>query len=298
MDYSPSTTSTTNQKNTILSVQELPNWFDLENYNRANQLDLEGWIVQLHLRQMIQGFLLRVGLTGIVDDYRLPDKSNTLREPITPISIQDSLLITEGLKNTVSIPSKLWQAPSHFDFFEQSDGIADAESILSWFHNAEVKKPAQDTYLAELNNNHLLRPFLKADLTAPDSILLASFKRWLTKERKLLARQRVQKFTKVTFRRWVSNQVLPYIDLTYWADCNGKQIPHWLMGKILFPGHNQGDTTDRVRQTTEKASQEIMTETCLQAMVVQLAEQTGKKLNLHAFFEELENIPIQYKILF
>ncbi len=98
----------------------------------------------------------------------------------------------------------------------------------------------------------------------------------MAKERKLLARQWVQKFTKVTLRRWAVNQVLPYIDLTYWANYNGKQIPHWLMGKILFPGHNQGDTTDRVRQTTEKTAQEIMIETCLQAMVAQLAEQTGK----------------------
>ncbi len=300
MDCPPSTPPppTTSQRNTVLSIQELPNWFNLENYDRANQLDLEGWIVQLYLRQMIQGFLLQVGLTGIVDDYQLPDEPNVL-EPITPISIQDGLLITEGLKNTVgSIPPELWQAPSHFDFFEQSVDIAETESILSWFHNTDINKPAQDAYLAEQNNNHLLRPFLRIDLTAPDSILLASFKRWLAKERKLLARQRVQKFTKATLRRWAANQVLPYIDLNYWADRNDKQIPHWLMGKILFSGHNQGDTTDRVRQTTEKTAQEIMTDTCLQAMVVQLAEQTGKKLNLNTFSEELENLPTQYKILF
>ncbi len=298
MDCPPSTTSTTSQRNTLLGIQDLPNWFNLENYVRANQLDLEGWIVQLYLRQMIQGFLLRVGLTGIVDDYQLPDESNALKEPITSISIQDSLLITEGLKNTVGIPPKLWQAPSHFDFFEQSDEITDTESVLSWFHKTGSDKSTQDTYLAEQNNNHLLRPFLRVDLTTPDSILLASFKRWLAKERKHLARQRLQKFTKATLRRWAANQVLPYIDLTYWADRNNKQIPHWLMGKVLFPGHNQGDTTDRARQTTEKTAQEIMTEACLQAMVAQLAEQTGKKLNLNTFSEELENLPTQYKILF
>lgn len=289
MDCPPSTTPTTSQRNTVLDIQELPNWFNLENYDRANQLHLEGWVVQLYLRQMIQGFLLQVELTGIIDDYQLPDESDILKEPIAPISIQDGLLITEGLKSAVGIPPELWQAPSHFDFFEQSDEISDTESILSWFHKTDSNKSTQDTYLAEQNNNHLLRSFLRVDLTAPDSILLASFKRWLAKERKHVTRQRIQKFTKATLRRWAVNQVLPYIDLTYWADRNSKQIPHWLMGKILFPGHNQGDTTDRVRQTTEKTAQEIMTDSCLQAMVTQLNEQTGKRLNLTFCVEKFEN---------
>lgn len=54
MDCPSSTTPTTSQRNTFLDIQELPNWFSLENYSCASQLDLEGWIVQLHLRQMIK----------------------------------------------------------------------------------------------------------------------------------------------------------------------------------------------------------------------------------------------------
>ena len=68
------------------------------------------------------------------------------------------------------------------------------------------------------------------------------------------------------------------------------------MGKILFPGYNQGDTADRVRKTTEKTANEVMMDSCLQAMVVQLAEQTGKKLNLNAFFEDFENLRTKCKI--
>ena len=143
--------------NTLLNIQDLPDWFDLKNYQHANQLDLEGWIIQLRLRQMIQGFLLRIWLTGIVDDYPLnPENApSAFKEPITPISIQDALLITEGVKNTVGIPPELWQASSHFDFFEQSADISDAESILSWFHQTDSKKPPSDSYLASHTNSNL-----------------------------------------------------------------------------------------------------------------------------------------------
>lgn len=116
--------------------------------------------------------------------------------------------------STVGVPQELWQAASHFDFFEQRGDISDAESNLSCFHQTDSEKPQSDSYLASHTNSNLFRPFLKIDLTAPDSILLASFKRWLTKERKLISRQRIQKFTKITLRRWAANQVLPYIDLT------------------------------------------------------------------------------------
>src|ERR1700733_6829601 len=159
MDYPLSTISTTSQRNTILNTQELPNWFDLENYNRANQLDLEGWIVQLYLRQMIQGFLLRVTLTGIVDDYpiRTNTEASASTEAVQPISLQDALVITEAVKNSIDIPSELWQAPSHFAFFEQSNNIADTSptSILSWFckDSTKAKMPSQDSYLTAHTNS-------------------------------------------------------------------------------------------------------------------------------------------------
>lgn len=287
-----------NKKHTILKAEELPNWFDLKNYQHANKLDLEGWVVQLHLRQMIQGFFLEVVLTGIVDDYQLSldTKSNAPREPVSPISLQDALLITEGVKNTIAIPTESWQAPSHFNFLEQSDNIIDTESLLSWLHNTDGKRSPKDFYLASHTPGHLLRPFLKIDLTTPDSIILDSFKRWLAKERKLLSRRRIQKFTKATLQRWAINQLLPYIDLTHWANLNAKQIPYWLMGKVLFPGQNQGDTTDRVRQTTEKAAKEILTDSYIQTIAAQLTEQTGKKLNLNTSLEEFEDLRTKHKI--
>jgi hypothetical protein len=282
---------------TLLDIQELPEWFDIKNY-QSNQLDLEGWIVQLYLRRMIQGFLLPIVLTGVVDDYypKLNTESPKSPEAIQPISLHDAVLITEALKNSVHIPTELWQAPSHFAFFAQRDNITDTTSILSWFHNSKGNLPPKDSYLIEHTHTYPLRSFFRADLTAPDSVLFASFKCWLANERKLFSRQKVPKFSKATLQRWAVNQVLPFIDLTHWADRNNKQIPYWLMGKILFPEYSQGDNADRVRKTTEKTAKEITTGTCLQAMGAQLAAQTGKVLDLHTLLEEFENLSTKFKV--
>ena len=167
---------------------------------------------------MIQGLFLRFVLNGIVDDYHIKQNtgSSISAEAVQPISLQNALVITEAVKNSVHIPPELWQAPSHFAFFNlESNEITDTTSILSWFRKNSNKIPSGDSYLTSHINCYMLRSFLRVDLTAPDSVLLASFKRWLADEHKLISRQRIQKFSKATLRRWATNQVLPYIDLTY-----------------------------------------------------------------------------------
>jgi Family of unknown function (DUF6387) len=83
-------------------------------------------------------------------------------------------------------------------------------------------------------NYPMLRRFIDVDLAAPDNILFASFKRWLAKERKLRFQRRIHGFSKAALQRWAMNQVLPFIDLTYWAELTEAHIPRGLRGKHYF----------------------------------------------------------------
>lgn len=262
-------------------IKTLPDWFSLKNYHKANQLSLEGWINQLYLRNMLQGFLLKEVITGIVDDYMLPEKSaDNASQFVSAISLHGAILITEALKESVDIPIKNWESPAFFK------DITTGNSLFSWCSAKYGDEYLNKTALASVQGYAILKKFTSIDLSAPDTVLIASFKNWLKEQRAETKEYNYRSFSKAILRRWAMNQILPYIDLIYWAELTQVQIPHWLMGEALFPGENQGDKVDRVRKTTEKVAKEVLQDTCIHAMAAQLKFETGKVLDLNYFFKQ------------
>ena len=223
-------------KRILLHIKELPDWFNLENYRSANQLDLEGWINQVYLRQIIQGFLLQFVLAGVVDDCHIPkDSSDVSSEVVQPISMHGAILITEAIKSIINVPIDIWQAPSHFDFFNTNEEHFESKSILSWSYTQEkTSVPHRKSALISHTNYPILRRFIDVDLSAPDSILFVSFKRWLAKERKLASQRRIRIFQKLHCNVGLRTQVLPFIDLTYWAKLAEVISPLGLWVKYYF----------------------------------------------------------------
>jgi hypothetical protein len=191
----------------------------------------------------------------------------------------DAVFITEALKHSINCPPEIWQAPSLFSFYRCSTGDLAKKYLIQWFEESTETKE-QHTSLAERAKRKVLDDFIRVDLNAPDAVLLTAFKKWLKTNRGDTPQYQGRNFSAAVLHRWALNQILPYIDLTYWAELEGVQIPHWLMGEALFPGNNQGDKADRIRKTTEKTAKKVMATSCLYSMAAQLKYKTGKSLNI------------------
>lgn len=270
-------------------IKELPDWFDLNNYKDSNKLDLEGWITQIALRKAVEDFFKKIFFTGVVDDFKLLKKDNSensLTEvhakavaPIHNLTLHDAIRIVEVVKHLKVFPPEFWASPSCFDSFSEG-------------HNNETKSMLES--LDDLNNTELEHVqyyplnalyylpthtgLLDVDLAVSDKILLSSFKKWLANQRATSGYELSKRtYTKSILRRWATNQVLAYIDLSYWAKIQRVEIPHWLMGEALFSKY-QGDKIDRVRKTTKKIADEILHPACLYGMSAQFTHETNKKI--------------------
>ncbi len=291
------TLSTEKKKNHFPFVKSLPHWFDLQNYRSAYQLDLEGWIVQLHLRRIAQDFYLPWVFTGVVDDYRIPEKKSTLTvAPVQDMTKREALTVTELVKVLLDIPSNVWNSPSLFNIFfrKNSDENSDI-NLINWLNHQEEKGVIDSqTPLCAPMPPFLVGGLASIDLAAPDVTLIAAFKQWLKTKR---SKSKVRHISKTVLSRWAVNQVLPYLDLMSWARLTKVQIPHWMMGDTLFPSRIQGDKVDRVRKTTESTARIVMNNSCLYAMVAQLKHEKGKSLDLDSYLENMNQIQTKYRII-
>lgn len=80
--------------------------------------------------------------------------------------------------------------------------------------------------------------FLSIDVSTPDDILLSEFKRLIPiwrNELNVEKRPSVSSSWVVIKKKILDYKVIPYIDLTIWANTNKIMIPHGIMAIALFP---------------------------------------------------------------
>ncbi|MEG7508391.1 DUF6387 family protein [Serratia marcescens] len=86
-------------------------------------------------------------------------------------------------------------------------------------------------------SNHEL--FLEVDLDTPDDLLVEDFKRLLPIWRRELGLDsvdiKINNAWEVVRKKILEYKVIPYIDLTIWANINKLTIPHGVMAVTLFP---------------------------------------------------------------
>ncbi|HBQ0113170.1 TPA: DUF6387 family protein [Klebsiella variicola] len=109
----------------------------------------------------------------------------------------------------------------------------------------EQSDPAVDgTLRARLNDSVTLVAgetnslFLSIDVSVPDDILLSEFKRLIPTWREELNVEKSHSINSswaVIRKKIIEYKVLPYLDLTIWANANNITIPHGVMAVALFP---------------------------------------------------------------
>ncbi|HIG8798088.1 TPA: DUF6387 family protein [Raoultella terrigena] len=102
--------------------------------------------------------------------------------------------------------------------------------------------------------------FLSVDLTTPDEILLAEFKRLIPiwrKEMNVEKNPSIASSWSVVKKKVIDYKIIPYIDLYIWANTNGVSIPHGIMAVALFP-YGEKDVFS-VTQTIKPFIENLMT---------------------------------------
>lgn len=275
-------------------LKQLPDWFDLNNYKGSYKLDLEGWITQISLRTMAKGFLKKVIFTGIVDDFqltKLDGSENPITEmevkgnaPVHDLTLNEAIRIAEVVKMLKIFSPEAWEAPSFYEnFFERGEtkGLIETFNELNGTDSEKLKYyPLNFFYRLPIHNG-----LIDVNLTVPDKILLKFFKKWLADKRKYKNGYELFKktHTKSILRRWATNQVLPFVDLSYWAELHGVEVPHWLMADALFPGKYEGDKIEKVRKTTKKNAEEVLHPASLYAMCAQYKHENSMDIVTECF---------------
>lgn len=209
----------------IKNINELPDWFDLKNYEEAKDLTAYGWFWQFAIRakdyiffpDLMNPEAERQLHTGIIP--LLEKREDELPYSVDPAVVGTRVVFSAGKGHILYeyLPLRLW--------------AADFEMVA-------------------------------VDLAVPDDLIIDSFQKWLAERRKRSSptpgHSRNKAFTKDDFKSWWLHGVLPYIDLTRWASLEGRRITYPVYGEALFPGRSQGNRPERVRKTTRLKAMNMM----------------------------------------
>jgi len=122
-------------------------------------------------------------------------------------------------------------------------------------------------------------PYLAVDLSAPDSVLLKQFKRWLSAARAEWGEGvKPKPFSVVRFRNWAESRVLAYLDLVEWNRRCGRALTAKQIGLILFPELQHVDSpdpTDKIEKVTKRYARELMNNEIIYALFIQAHAEAG-----------------------
>lgn len=99
---------------------------------------------------------------------------------------------------------------------------------------------------------------LDVDLSAPDHLILSELKRTLPGIREYLGLpDNGVKYSKAKIKGILESKVIPYMDLTLWANSEGKVIINRVMAAALYPDHTKGE--EHIRTTAKTWFERVIT---------------------------------------
>ncbi len=248
---------------TLKRLEELPSWFNIENYNKLSQLSSKEWYLELKYRNYY---------------YSAPFTSQL-------VNVDREVFFSRGHGEKIA-PQK--EAPESVTKFEDVSIFENGELIFispiskgSYFKTLEFDRGKDWMPVRDLTGKMSMRELeemtsvsknriLVADISAPDDVLEMNFKAWLKSIRKKLAadpltdcafpannKSKIPLLAETKFRFWVDCGLLPYCDLYQWSLLTGVKITKTLFGEAVFPGSNGGNKAQRIKDTTVKNAQNV-----------------------------------------
>ncbi len=241
-------------------------WFDLNNYDAAKSFDGYEWFKQLLKRRFIKDWIndyphyaekqIPIIKESPLSDYEIKDFNNP---PVMDATYDDFLLAEK--KPTYKNASNIFDIHIVDDELNEN-GLHE----LAWTDLVEIEK--HTPIIKQITSR--VRPVLSVDLTVSDEELIIDFKRWLQEKRENIKNNpRKKMFTPNHFDRWKSLRILPYLDLTLISGFDGKDLPYYSIGDLLFPDDIDVDTTERVRKVVKPLADSLLVSESLSVLRAQ-----------------------------
>jgi hypothetical protein len=281
-------------KRVIKTPKELPAWFDIRRYDAAHYLDLQGWAREIYLRSVYRDVLRNGKRWG----WERRDLEDTLRSWLKGLQENPILPLYDYCDIQEFAAFQKWKTQKPYEGYsvrsldtfsgwisgqdlEREDlGVAVAEALAACQAEEQGRATEEQQQLCELPYDLILQRAgisneglynIVVDLFATDEQLLSDFKHWLTKFRKVADIPAPAKnFTEGNFRDWHRSGILPYFDLTFWAEIEGVHITLDALGDGIFPGW-AGNVASRIGKVTKPKADRVFSTAFAEALDRQAA---------------------------
>lgn len=271
-------------------MNELPDWYKLENYEAAKSLDAAGWYEQLLVRHDIKKFLKSNISDVIKDQFKLIQKSPIVyvddnasfgaffltdklyelkaKKPnyslgVHSLTVQELYIIENDIEDEKRTYARNYFRNRFNMFLIPPLDYPDSYPFKPWLH-----EPVGSIKKSQESNLHV-----SVDMELPDSVLIEQFKQLLSHIRES-SKSNVNKH-KLNMESWINFGVLQYLDLSAWAEIEDVKIPNRVMADAIFQVGEGGEEV--VRKTTQKLAEEMLTENHLNKLAAIAAHEIAER---------------------
>lgn len=246
-------------------VADLPDWFDLDNYNGTKDFGAAEWVEQLSRRRELlknhPDFSAKPGdQDSFFSELFLVSWSSSIREKAE--QIRQLPLFSHGKdnlkKHALDPSSQPIRSVSLIDLRLQKD--RDSEAVLDKYASqtvldrwevldqdyvpilgTEKAAPALMPFTIEsyIGKGEVV-PVISVDLNATDAVLAKAFEAWLKGVREQ-QQPEISRRNRPAYENWTRYGLLPYLDLLTWSNETGRHIPRRVYSAAVSPHYEQGE---------------------------------------------------------
>lgn len=276
----------------ISSLKDLPEWFDLKKYARANTFKWSDWHFELEIRLKLRNEFREHQSLEKSMLFWLPGKWEEIKQHAllslieyeedrgsSPLRISPERNEEEPLSLMSITVLNNFLAYGFYKFNFSRDKI-DENFNLGIFNKGPVNKKVRAAFkwLWEPCAKHPLggwmptniitddiqpTPYIKVDLNASDEQIMKDFTVWLQHQRQSKKHAVPKKnFSPADFASWHEFSVLPYMDLMLWAEMENIKIQQHVIAQAIYPDvYSLGSDFDPLGKlkTTKKKAQYLLT---------------------------------------
>ncbi|MCX2979752.1 hypothetical protein EYC98_02615 [Halieaceae bacterium IMCC14734] len=275
---------------------ELPDWFSLEKYDFASDLECWQWAYLLEQRSSLIWYLQgrKEGRSGLDWTSALERRFKEILEELdelgngAPFNAEASLpeetiFHPWDIKSTVD-PLSVGALGSLWGDMQSDKNVAQFKNFLKTYddHPASFLEAREYWKLSRRDADEVLSKIdwygdewhefyhLHAivDIGASEDRLLEDFTKYIRAQKKRLQLATVpsKKFGKSERQRWHRRRVLPYLDLTLWCEFAAIPITQHQLGTVLFPDDIDISPSEVIRKTIRPLADMLTSDSFIYAL--------------------------------
>lgn len=285
-------------KNEIRSIQQLPIWFNIKNYEGTEEFGLQEWSSALTKRIEFLRYISFLLAYKNVDFWNDSDSAPELLHELEQMRV-----------NPLDLPEKRQNQPKFTYDSQQMRTVremtfSDLYYAILWANKSNQKNTSAILKLfdqekrsaSQLKSTQLLnfdwsdwsgKPILEnqntpeftplvVDLSLPKTTLLEAFERWLDSTVSEKNIEQAKRFAESDFKKWHEYRVLPYLDLYIWEKQTRNKIPLRVYANAFYPDGSRGEAN--LKTTTLVHAREFLEGSVLSELKAQATHEQRQLL--------------------